>query len=201
MGVPTTHSRRPPGRPAQQRRRPEGHATVPRNSTRAHAIEALPDAREAVTYLKAQGEDERAAAVAAVVDYAQEAIDASIRKARRDTELDPNYSLYVEDTFRTWVRTAADKAGKELAAVVTAGMNDFLNGRWTPPAPVRAPKGQTPTKVSLNVRISEDLFDQVDALAKDPDATAERGYALNARQVAIAALARAFPKPKKSAAK
>ncbi|WP_176710327.1 hypothetical protein [Streptomyces sp. Wb2n-11] len=47
----------------------------------------------------------------------------------------------------------------------------------------------------MTVRIPQDLFEKVDARAKDPARAAERGYALNGRMVMIAALAEEFKVP------
>ncbi len=83
-----------------------------------------------------------------------------------------------------------------LGAISAERFEAVLAGTWTPPEPVRAVHGSQPDKVSTSVILSKDLFDRVDALAKDPETTARLGYSLrNARQVAIAALAEAYPMP------
>jgi hypothetical protein len=53
--------------------------------------------------------------------------------------------------------------------------------------------------VFVNIRIPDDLWDRADRLAKDPVASEERGYKLNARQVVIAAFMQRFPLPMTSA--
>ena len=168
---------------------------------RTRIAAALPVARQAAAFLREQGEPGMADAVETTIEWATRAEKSVALQASIDAGLDPNYSLHVDKQFRAHVRAAAEEKGKDLASVVVKGLEAFRDGKWTPPAPVRARHGSAPEKVSLNVRIPKDLFDQVDALAKDPEQAGERGYALNARQVAIAALAKAFPVKKATAVK
>jgi hypothetical protein len=196
MGVPIINDRRPPGR--REVRRPRGHAMPPTKRTRITA--ALPVARTAATFLREQGEPGMAEAVETTIEWAERAEKAAALQADIDSRLDPNYSLHVDKEFRAYVQEAAKASAeaegrdprKELTRVVTEELEAFRDGRWTPPAPVRSAYGSSPGKVNLNVRIRQDLFDQVDAMAKDPEQVAARGYALNARHVAIAALADRF---------
>ncbi|MFJ1993048.1 hypothetical protein [Streptomyces asiaticus] len=168
---------------------------------RTRITAALPVARDAAVFLREQGKPGMAEAVETTIEWAERAEQSAARQASIDAGLDPNYSLHVDKEFRTHVRAAAEEKGKDLASVVAKGLEAFRDGTWMPPAPVRARRGSATEKVSLNVRIPKALFDEVDAMAKDPEQAGERGYALNARQVAIAALAKAFPMKKKATAK
>lgn len=196
--MPITHDRRPPGRPGTRRRPPRGHATLA-PTKRTELTAALPHASAAVTFLTDNQQPELAAAVQTVIDYAVEKAAATARKSERDARRF-TCSLYVERDFRDRLKSVKTD-DDTLNTVITERFEQFLAGTWTPPEPVRAAHGSQPDKVSTSVILPKDLFDQVDAKAKDTATTSELGYSLrNARQVAIAALAEAYPMPEQEPA-
>ncbi|WP_093803917.1 hypothetical protein [Streptomyces sp. Wb2n-11] len=119
---------------------------MPRTSLRAHAVDALPDARKAVTFLEEAGQPALATAVSRIVEFTEDRTGAEIRNARRDADLDPPVSLFVTEAFKNHIKAAQDPK-KPLAQVVTPYLDKFLAGRWTPPAPPGVPvvKGVVPT--------------------------------------------------------
>lgn len=164
-------------------------------SKRANALAALPTAKEAAAHLKRTGEPRMAAAVADVIAYAEYASAVRERAAEREAAAAPSYSLRIDRALRDHVHATGAASGTEIPSAVTSRLEAFVAGTWTPQPSGRAARGTSPEKADLNVRVPKDLFDRVDALAKDPAAIAERGFKLTARQVAIAALTEAFPLP------
>lgn len=193
--MPTTHSRRPPGR-RDKRRRPEGHALAPSQKTGKRAVRAVaPTAQDAVDYLRTQGKTDMAEAVEVVLEYA--------------TAATPQYgdsavSLFVDRAFRDRVKRAAEEATVDLTVTVLEGFENFLAGTWEPPQPERMAKGSKPDKVSMSVRAPADLVERVDTraeeFASEQGWSMARGYKLNARQVAIAYLAHVYPMPEEAPA-
>lgn len=153
---------------------------------------ATPATKDAITYLRDQGQPTLADAVQTTLAFATEASDAAARKAARDAANMPNKSIQVPKELYDRVQ------GTDYADVVREKMAAFCAGSWVPDKPKRAPVGQA--KEWLNVRFPDELWAQADALAKDPEAAEERGYKLTARQVVIAALLEAFPAPEEKPA-
>lgn len=169
---------------------------MPRPSSRAKVEAAIPTVEAVASELRADGAALQADAVDTVLDAARELLAAKERQARLDAKLAPTLSIRVPERVRTHLHAAAAEAGVDLSTVARRYMELFRDGAWTPPAPTRSARGTAPKKVFLNVRIPKDLADTVDALAKGPAAVEERGYPLNARQVALAGLIAEFPPPR-----
>lgn len=203
LGVPTTNRGRPPGR-RDRRRPPEGRAVTATNK-RAALRAATPPTREAIRFLKANGEKELAAAVATVLKAALEFADSRDRAATRESGLEQNRAVSVAAEFRDHVH--AVKGDADLVDVVTTRMRDFLAGTWMPrkeefdagtwTLPLRGygSIGPTVPRKNLNMRIPTAVWTATNELGEDPAAVAERGYKLTAPQVAIAALEEAFGLP------
>jgi hypothetical protein len=105
--------------------------------------------------------------------------------------------LDVPEEFRDFVRDAEKAGGPAASLVLRDGFAAFLDGSWTPPKPPRAPRGQRVTKIRMVAQVNEEIRDQVDKRGKDPELAGERGYRLNAQQVAIAALLDAYRVPER----
>lgn len=148
---------------------------------------AAPATKDAITYLRDQGQPTLADAVQTTLAFATEASDAAARKAERDAKHMPNQSIQVSKELYDRVQ------GTDYAEVAREKLAAFCDGEWMPGKPQRAPQGEE--KAWLNVRIANELWCRADNVAKDPAAAEERGYKLNARRVVIAALLEAFPAP------
>lgn len=189
--MPTNNRGRPPGR-RDGCRPPEGRS-VPPKSKRADALDAVPTAKKAATYLKRNGESELAAAVRTLIAFAEEAGTRAAATAAREADLSPNRALHVHRDFRDRVNSL--RGGATLPEVLVPYLERFVAGTWTPARPQRISWASPSEKVAVNVRIAGDLWDAVDRRAKDPDASRERGYKLTAIQVAIAALREEYGEP------
>jgi hypothetical protein len=148
---------------------------------------AVPTTEAAITYLRDQGQPAMADAVQTTLTFATEAADAATRKAVRDATTMPNQSIQVPKDLYDRVQ------GTDYAEVARKYLAAFRDGTWMPGKPERAPRGQA--KEWLNARFPAELWDEANALAKDPVASEERGYKLTARQIVIAALLKEFPAP------
>lgn len=165
---------------------------MPPKSKRTDAIAALPMAKKAAARLHEDGEVEMAEAVHELVRFASPAGQRREATALRGAGLAPNRPLQVHRDFRTHVN-ARKTTG--LPDVVVPYLERFLAGEWMPGRHKRVRWGSPADKVNINIRIPSDLWDAVDALAKDPAASQDRGYKLTAMQVAIAALHEEFAEP------
>ncbi|NUP45418.1 MAG: hypothetical protein HOY76_52430 [Streptomyces sp.] len=157
--------------------------------TGKRAVRAVaPKAQEAVDFLRKRGKDDMADAVSVVLTYATSLIPSS--------SADPALTLHVDRGFRDRVQDQAQSKGVELTSVVLNGLKGFLDGSWEPSKPERRPKGLPVEKVSISVRVAEDLVEEVDAAAEEfaraRGWSLARGYKLNARQIAIESLTRRF---------
>ncbi|MGW5694528.1 hypothetical protein ACWEWX_27375 [Streptomyces asiaticus] len=158
---------------------------MPPRRDRAAFTAAVPIANDAITYLREQDQPRLADAVETILVFGAISADAVARKAALDTTSMPSQSIQVSKELYDRVQ------GTNYAELVREKLDAFWEGEWTPDKPKRAPRGQE--KAWLNIRIPADLWDQVNARAKDPALSEERGYKLNARQVVIAALRDEFP--------
>lgn len=163
-------------------------------SKHAVLLDMLTDATEAVRVLREDGHYDLAKAVRHVTDYARDNARAELNAA---AARQPNArALAVSQAFRDHVHRVAEDEEMNPSKVVRDNLQEFLNGKWMPAAPpARAPRGSGPKKVNLNVRVAQDVWDDVNDLGKDPAAVAERGYKLTAAQVAVAALEETFGRP------
>lgn len=163
---------------------------------REKMLATVPDTERAITFLRNEGQSAMAKAVQTTLDYAVEAAQpAGDKAARAESNADPNRSINVGKPFRDHVRAMAEAESVDVARLIRRKLAEFCDGTWLPFERERAAMGTAPEKAFITVRVSDDLWKRVDALGKDPDAIAWRGYKLNARQVAIAALRERFPMP------
>jgi hypothetical protein len=166
---------------------------VPPKSRIADALAVVPDAKKAAAFLKRNGETDLAQAVRELVDYTVHAGQLHQNATAREAELSRNRPLQVHRDFRTHVN--ARRAKKTLPKVVVPYLERFVAGEWVPERPQRTAWESRDAKVNINLRVSDDLWDEVDRIAKDPEAVKDRGYKLTAIQVAIAALREEFGEP------
>lgn len=125
-----------------------------------------------------------------LLDYAEEQAERAIAKRANDSR--ETRSLRVTAEFRTKVHADAAEDGAVISDIVVQSLRDFVNGEWAPPAPQRAPRGTNLTKVGLNVRVPQELWDAANDRGKDVAEIAQRGYKLTAESVGIAALRERF---------
>lgn len=192
--MPNNHRGRPPGR-REDCRPGKGPALVPQPSKHRTVLAAVPTAQAFLDELQAAGSPQDTVdAVRLCVDYARERAEQGVAKSARDTSSKPNQLVNVPIVFRDHVYASADDS-TAVATVVNSSLEDFVEGDWTPPAPQRAQRGRKLPSTNINVRVSSELWDAANALGKDPEQVAARGYKLTAVQVAIAALVETFGRP------
>lgn len=186
-----THTR-PPTIHRSARRPPRGPRTVPRapkhdRDTTIHARLAAGAAK-----LREIGEPDLAAAIDEVLTPTGWG---RLRRVEASTSgsLPSNKPIRVERTVREHLKKAAAAAGEDLTDQANAGLSSYLNGKFTPAAPARAPYGSSPDKVVLNLRADDDLWqrtDQAKAARK-----AELGWTPHPSTVALAWLLHKYPLP------
>lgn len=169
---------------------------MPAPSRHGPVQEALPTARTAISYLREQGQEEFADAVTLVADYAEHAARTHEQNAAVAVENnDPAFTV----TGPSDLILRAQDVSPNLTRDVREGLKGFLAGEWAPEQPVRAPHGSNILRGSISVRMPRDLVSQVNEVAaeyaQEHGFRGGRGYALNARQVALQWLARKYPAP------
>lgn len=97
----------------------------------------------------------------------------------------PNLAMQMPETLRDQVKAKAAAAGANLEAEAQKALEDFLAGSFTPAPVQRAPRGQAPKKVNLNVRVNAGLRRQADELGKQLLADGELDWAPLASHVIV----------------
>jgi len=78
-----------------------------------------------------------------------------------DSQGDPNLSIRLPVSARDRIVAGAKRDRVSVQAVVNEGFQEFLDGKFSPKAPVRERKGMASEKVNLNVRPEADLVKMV----------------------------------------
>jgi hypothetical protein len=166
---------------------------MPQQSKHATVLATVPTAQAYINELAAGGAaQDKVDALQLLTDYARERAEQGVAKAKRDAVTMVNKGIDVPKVFKEHVYAhAADST--HIPTVVGRSLQDFVHGDWTPGRPSRAKPGTKPESTMLNVRVDKALWELANAHGKDPEQIAARGYKLTANQVAIAALAEAFP--------
>lgn len=73
----------------------------------------------------------------------------------------PNLSIRLPETARDRIVAGAKRDRVSVQSVVNEGLQEFLDGTFTPQAPTRDRKGAASTKVNLNVRPEPGLMERV----------------------------------------
>lgn len=165
---------RPPTQSRFRRRPPKGPRHV--------ASDLRSRLKKAAAQLKADGHPELSASVEAVLapgGWSKLRADAGAASAS-------NLPLFMTKSLREALKDAADAMDVSLGALVTEGFRAVVEGRWTPPAPVRSKRGSQAgeQKVNLNVRVDD--VARADLEAKLPALSQEVGGKLSVTNVAIA---------------
>ena len=100
-------------------------------------------------------------------------------------EQKPNLAMQMPETLRNDIKAKAAVAGANLEAEAQKALEEFAAGRFTPAQPKRAPHGQTPKKVNLNVRVDAALRAQADELGRQLLAEGELDWAPRASHVIV----------------
>ena len=135
-----------------------------------HAMEA------AAEFLASLGTPEAAEHAENLRAYAE-------RTRRRPVAGNPGLSLYVNTAAWAEATKEAERTGVTVTQMVDRGFDEFLSGRFVPPAPVRARRG-TADRTSGTVRATPGRRAEITAYA---EANAERiGWTPSPQQVAVA---------------
>lgn len=165
---------RPPTQSRFRRRPPKGPRHV--------ASDLRARLKKAAAQLRTDGHPELSASVEAVL------APGGWSKLRADVVTAPtsNFPLFMTVSLREALKDAADEKDVSLGALVSEGFRAVVDGRWTPPAPVRAKRGSLAgeQKVNLNVRV--EVAARAALEEKLPALSAEVGGKLSPTNVAIA---------------
>lgn len=117
----------------------------------------------AAAQLKADGHDEHAAAVDAVL------APGGWRRVQAEPGTRPetsNLPVLVPKALRDRLQQTADDMDVSLGPLATEGFRALAEGRWEPPAPVRAKRGSMANiqQVNLNMSVENDAREQAAAL-------------------------------------
>ena len=173
---------RPPNRVERRRAQPRGTRLVPLSRDDQQRLTQL---QQASAHLREQG----APALADSVDFVltEDGRKFINRLAWKDREQEkPNLAMQMPDTLRDEIKAKAAVAGANLEAEAQKALDEFVAGRFTPAQPKRAPHGQTPKKVNLNVRVDAGLRQQADEVGKQLLAEGELDWAPRASHVIVA---------------
>ncbi|MEU0837105.1 hypothetical protein [Streptomyces sp. NPDC005969] len=144
--------RRPPNRSRSDRRPPRGHRPVPAKDTTLR-----PRLTAAATKLREINEPDLADAIDTVL-----APNGWGRLRRSEPSvsdsLDRNMAMRMPSDWREQIKARA--SGNKLANLVNEGLQAYLDGKFEPVAPPRAPRG-VGEMVNLNVRAKDALREAV----------------------------------------
>ncbi|MEU7338741.1 hypothetical protein [Streptomyces sp. NPDC007074] len=161
---------------------------MPSGRTRNPVLTAAPRVEQVIADLRTRGAADDAEAV-------QTVLDAAVAEAsRRRSSGSPAFAIPIDPGLHLRA-----EASPNITKLVIQGWQAFLDGKWEPERPQRAPHGQGRAKSTLNIAPSPDLVREVEAACERWVAEHEwpttRGYNLNARHLATQWLARQFPAP------
>lgn len=165
---------RPPNQSRFRRRPPKGPRHV--------ASDLRTRLKKAAAQLKADGHSELSASVEAVLAPG----GWSKLRAEAGTASASNLPLFMPESLREALKTAADDKDVSLGALVTEGFRAAAEGRWTPPAPVRAKRGALAGQRQVNLNVRVDDIARADLEEKLPVLSQEVGGKLSLTSVAIA---------------
>lgn len=107
-----------------------------------------------------------------------------LRKPEKPTAADRNMAIAMNKTVKEAIYRMAEEAGENLARVVEEGFRQFIAGEFTPSKPLRSVRGSQTAKENLNIRPSDQLRDEVQALC--PARSQELGWQVTPGLVAAA---------------
>ncbi|KPI31370.1 hypothetical protein OV320_2586 [Actinobacteria bacterium OV320] len=97
-----------------------------------------------------------------------------LRKPEKATAADRNMAISMNKAVKDAIYASAEAAGENLARVVEEGWRQFIVGEFVPAKPLRSVRGSETVKENLNIRPSDELREQVQALC--PDRSKELGW-------------------------
>lgn len=168
-------------------------------SKRTRVAEARPVVESVIEQLRSDGAASDADAVQTVLDVALEATASGKTSVTYSSSGQPNMAIPIDSALHLRVYDRSSN----LTADVLEGWQRFLEGKWKPKEPKRAPLGKGKAKSVLNVRAPAEYVARVEAAADRMVAemgwSTKRGYKLNARQIAVQWLARKYPEARAKA--
>lgn len=169
--------RRPPNRPWSDRRPPRGHRPVPAKDTNLR-----PRLAAAAAKLRTINEDDLAEAIDTVL-----APNGWGRLRRSDLvvsdSLDRSMAMGMPAEWREQIKARAQAAGNKLADDVNEGLQQYLDGKFTPVVPARSPYGSGAEKVNLNVRAKDALREAIAELGEHAPAQVGAAFLMSKYQV------------------
>lgn len=177
MDTAPTH---PPNRSTGGGRPPKG-PRMPRSSRRPAPDVVRARLTVAADRLRTNGDTDLADAVDAVLAPRGWEL---LRKPEKTTAADPNLAIFMNKAVKDAIYTSAEEAGENLARVVEEGFRQFIAGEFVPAKPLRSVRGSETVKENLNIRPSNELRQQVQALC--PARSQELGWNVTPGLVAAA---------------
>lgn len=174
---------RPPNRHRDRRRPPRGTRLVPLSRDDQQRVELT---KQAAAHLRTGGPARPDLADAVDFLLTDEGRKFIGRLAWQDTaQQKPNLAMEIPETLRDAVKAKAAAVGASLEAEAERALREFVAGRFTPAQPERAPRGQAPKKVNLNVRVDKALRAQADELGRQLLAEGELDWAPRTSHVIV----------------
>jgi hypothetical protein len=174
---------RPPGRSRNGRRPPRGPRLVPLSRDDNKRVELT---KQAAEHLRTGGPARPELADAVDFLLTDEGRKFIVRLGWQDTaQRKPNLAMEIPVTLRDDIKEVAAAAGAKLEAEAEHALREFLAGRFTPAQPKKAPRGKTPAKANLNVRVDRELRRRADELGQRLLAEDELDWAPRASNVIV----------------